>query len=163
MTSIQSDPVSGVKSLLNRRDFLSTSIATSAMAIAFLPMARAMAAEPTTGVGWDDIPGFGGTLKRKMLWNETGGDGKCYLLRAEMEAIIPGHSHPAGEFIFVVDGSFEITQSNDVMPRVYQTTAYNAGDSIWIVPGAVHKSEITTTGATVLVFTPKDSNYRAAL
>ena len=145
--------------MIERRKFL----ATSAAALAFLPLAKAMASEDTTAPGWEDIVGFGGTLRRKMMWEETGGQGKCYLLRAESAAVIPGHAHPAGEFIFVIDGSFEITQSEDITPRVYQTIAYKAGDSIWVEPGSVHKSESTSTGATVLVFTPKDSDYRAKL
>ena len=122
-----------------------------------------MAIENVTTPGWDDIPGFNGTLKRKMLWSETGADGKCYLLRAEKEATIPAHSHPAGEFIYVIDGAFEITQSPDTVPRNYSTTEYSAGESVWIEPGSVHKSEITLTGTTVLVFTPKDSNYRVTV
>lgn len=105
---------------------------------------------------WMVIPGSNGqTLRIKPLldrFKEMPAETSATLLRIEDGYVVPPHSHPEGEFNYVMAGTF-IQDSDKPEP---EQKVYQKGDYIWMPPGSVHGiAKAGKDGATVLSMKPK--------
>ena len=128
---------------MERRSFL------SAAAISFMglgALAKHTMADVHTNTnddGWVTIPGTNGGLKIKTLFKEGTAAGLLYNMAPGFP--VGPHRHPAGEYSYLVEGSFFIGEE-----ELFK------GEYRYMKPGTKHPaSKAGTQGAIVFVFTPE--------
>jgi quercetin dioxygenase-like cupin family protein len=95
----------------------------------------------TSEQGWRaaKIPG----VSTKVLRADKVTGESTFLLHLEPGARVPGHNHPAGEELFVIEGDFQVGQER-----------LTAGDYLYTPPDGKHAAS-TEGGCVVLVTLPK--------
>lgn len=100
----------------------------------------------SSAIAWQELaePGVSGVYVKVLRFDASAGRAPTILLKFDAGATYPGHRHPGGEEIFVMEGDIRLGQDR-----------LNAGDYLYTAPGNVHavKSE---TGCVVLVSVPQE-------
>jgi quercetin dioxygenase-like cupin family protein len=128
---------------MERRDFIkySSTLALSLpISASFLSSAAASAQDDS---GWISVPGTEGRLQIKDLF--AAGTAKCRMYKLAPGFPVGPHRHPAGEYSYVVEGSFE-----------FSDITYVKGDYVYKEPGSADEAaKAGPEGTIVLVFTPE--------
>jgi quercetin dioxygenase-like cupin family protein len=149
---------------MDRRSFvLKAATAATALPISALLFESALArADESTG--WLDAPGTGGAIQFKPLWTDGQVDANGQpigasglLLKFAPNLPTPAHTHPEGEYAFIIAGEVSnegLTDGQGV--EVLGPRTYKAGEHGYAAPGTVHLKGLTgPEGATLFTFTPK--------
>ncbi len=133
---------------MQRRDFLTKIGATAAVAMPFstglIESANANAQDCN---GWIDVPNTNGKIQIKPLFHA--GTADCSLFKLAANFPTRAHSHPQGEYSYIVQGSFS-----------FASTVYTAGQYTYMEPGSSHPSgSAGSQGVVILVFVPAPVVY----
>lgn len=123
---------------MQRRDFLKCSAIAGIM-----PLLGSLEVQAQDNQGWIDIPGTNGKLKIKTLLKI--GTAQCLMYKLAPNFTVGPHKHPAGEYSYVVEGSFD--SGSYVLMK---------GDYVYREPGTLDpEGRSGDEGAVVMVFTPE--------
>jgi quercetin dioxygenase-like cupin family protein len=97
-------------------------------------------------VAWQPLaePGVKGVFVKVLRYDQATRRAPTILLRFEPGATYPGHNHPGGEEIFVLDG--EVRLGKDELRK---------GDYLYTAPGNKH-AVLSRTGCVLLVNVPEE-------
>ncbi len=122
---------------MKRRNFISTAILGLPISATLLQSAIASAGDDS---GWTPA---GPGIQKKSLFLQ--GTAEAALFRLKNGAVVPAHTHPAGEYSFMADGTFSLGGQTAVK-----------GAYFYMPPGSNHPSgSAGPTGALIFVFTPQ--------
>ncbi len=125
---------------MNRRNFLGQASLSLPFTAAFLAPIISSAQECTD---WIEVPGTAGRLLIKNLF--SAGKAQCRLYKMAPGFQVAAHIHPAGEYTYLIDGTFESEEG-----------VFVKGDAVYKEPGSTHPmGESGPAGAIVFVFTPE--------
>lgn len=91
-----------------------------------------------------DEPGVTGVFVKVLRFDETAGRAPTILLKFEAGASYPGHTHPGGEEIFVLEGDIRLGKDR-----------LRAGDYLYTAPNNKH-AVYSESGCVVLVNVPEE-------
>lgn len=91
-----------------------------------------------------DEPGVTGVFVKVLRFDEAAGRAPTILLKFEPGASYPGHSHPGGEEIFVLEGDIRLGKDR-----------LQAGDYLYTAPNNTH-AVYSESGCVVLVTVPEE-------
>ncbi len=99
----------------------------------------------TSSVDWAplDEPGVTGVYVKVLRYDEAAGRSPTILLKFDPGASYPGHVHPGGEEIYVLEGDIRLGKDR-----------LSAGDYLYTAPGNIHAVH-SDGGCIVLVSVPQ--------
>jgi quercetin dioxygenase-like cupin family protein len=94
-----------------------------------------------------DEPGVSGVYVKVLRFDAPAGRAPTILLKFEAGATYPGHLHPGGEEIFVLEGDIRLGKDR-----------LRAGDYLYTAPGNIHAVQ-SEAGCVVLVSVPQEVEH----
>lgn len=100
----------------------------------------------SSAIEWQplDEPGVSGVYVKVLRFDATARRAPTILLKFDPGATYPGHNHPGGEEIFVLEGDIRLGKDR-----------LHAGDYLYTAPGNIHAVQ-SETGCVVLVSVPEE-------
>lgn len=97
-------------------------------------------------IGWQalDEPGVSGVYVKVLRFDSSTRRAPTILLKFDPGATYPGHIHPGGEEIFVLEGDIRLGKDR-----------LHAGDYLYTAPGNIHAVQ-SDAGCVVLVSVPEE-------
>jgi len=100
----------------------------------------------TSDIAWTplDEPGVTGIYTKTLRYDHATGRPPTFLIKFDPGASYPAHKHPAGEEVFVLEGSI-----------LFGDTLLHAGDYLYTAPGSAHTVK-SHDGCVAFVVVPEE-------